>query len=176
MTSPKEWFVLYQAKSKPPAALDLQERSLFALLPYVTRENSACLIINDEMQLGMYYKCVTKGRRVQGNLAYAYLFHEGIIRLTEDMKLNEKELEDISESGARDEVMRVHEEWYKSYIPLQADGTVNSAELNNKLKSSLNEEKNFILRRHKTKEQQAESADAEYNDMEFQTWVVQSPK
>lgn len=41
MTFPRGWFVLYQAKYKPLAAFDLQERSLFTSLPYVTRENSA---------------------------------------------------------------------------------------------------------------------------------------
>ncbi len=151
MIIPNGWFVLQQPKYKTPSVFDLHERGLFTSMPSITRESGACLIINEDNQAGVYYKCVAQGHEVQGNIAYTYRVHEGIIRLAADMKLNEKELAVISEAGARDEILRVHGEWYKSYVPMLPDGNVDSAELNKKLKSSLNEGKKLFREELKRK-------------------------
>lgn len=151
MIIPNGWFVLQQPKYKTPSVFDLHERGLFTSMPSVTRESGACLIINEDKQAGVYYKCVAQGHVVQGNTAYSYQVQEGILRLTRDMKLNEKELKDIGESEIREEIMRVHGEWYKAYVPMQADGAVDIAELNRKLKSSLNEGKRLFREELKRK-------------------------
>jgi hypothetical protein len=151
MTIPKGWFVLYQPKYKTPSVFDLHERGLFTSMPYVSRKSGAYLLINEDIQVSAYYRCIAEGHQVQGHIAYSYIVHKGIIRLTEDMTLNEEELAGIGESDARDEIMRVCEEWYKSYIPLQADSTVDKAELDKKLKSSLNEGKKLFREELKRK-------------------------
>jgi len=148
---PNGWFVLQQPKYKTPSVFDLHERGLFTSMPSVTRESGACLIINEDNQVGVYYKCVAQGHKVQENISYAYRVDLGILRLTADMKLDEKALADIGESGAREEILRVHGEWYKSYIPLQADGSLDNAELERKLNSSLSEGKKLYREELKRK-------------------------
>ncbi|GEM_PF-4961447 len=66
---------------------------------------------------------------------------KGILRLTEDMKLNQEHLAGIGDPDTKEEIIRVYKEWYKSYVPLQADGKLDKAELDRKLRSSLNEGK-----------------------------------
>jgi len=144
MEIPKGWFLLHLPKYKTPSVFDLHERGLFMFLPYVSRKSAACLIINEDSHVSMYYRYITEGHTVQGNIAYAYMVHKGIVRLTADMKLNEEELAGIGESETKEEILRVYEEWQKAYIPLQADGTPDKAELGKKLKASLNEGKKLL--------------------------------
>lgn len=139
MEIPKGWFVLYQPKYKTPSVFDLHERGLFTSMPYVSRKSGACLIISEDLQVAIWYKCIAEGHQVRGNIAYSYVVHKGIIRLNEKMRLNEEELANVNQAAAKDEIMQVYEEWHKPYIPLQADGSIDNAELNRKLKSSLNE-------------------------------------
>lgn len=154
MVIPNGWFILQPPKYKTPSVFDLHERGLFPSMPSVTRECGACLIIDENMQTSVYFKYVAQGHTVLNNMSFSWLVREGILPLTTDMKLNGKELADIGDPGAIEEITRVHGEWYRSYIPLQGDGAVDNAELKKKLVFSLNEGKKQFRENLKRKNSQ----------------------
>ncbi|MBF0377501.1 MAG: hypothetical protein HQK72_08445 [Desulfamplus sp.] len=140
MTIPKGWFVLYKPKYKSPSIFDLHERGLFTSMPYVSQRSGAYILINEDLHVAIYYKCITEGHQVKNNIAYSYLSQKGLIRLSEDMQLNQKELPNIS-LNTQEEIKQVYEDWRKSYIPLQEDGKINMSETKTKLRSSLDDGK-----------------------------------
>jgi len=54
MIIPNGWFILQQPQYKTPSVFDLHERGSFTSMPSVTRENDACLIINEDNQVSVW--------------------------------------------------------------------------------------------------------------------------
>lgn len=151
MNIPEGWFILSQPKVKTPSVFDLHERGLFTSMPYVHRKSGACIIINDDLQVSIYYKYITEKHQNKNNIAYYYLAQKGLIRLTEDIKPNAKELSAITEADAKNEIMKVYEEWHKSYIPIKENGDIDKPELEKKLKLSLDDGKKLFREELKQK-------------------------
>ncbi|WP_156915904.1 hypothetical protein [Desulfatirhabdium butyrativorans] len=141
MFPPKGWFFLQPPKYRIPSVFDLHERGLFTTMPSVTRKSGACLVVKEDLQVSIWFKYITEGHTVRENVSYSYRVNEGILPLKADMTLDDQALADIVESDAREEVLRIHAEWYRSYIPMRADNIPDRPELEKKLASSLNEGK-----------------------------------
>lgn len=165
MKVPKGWFLLYPPKYRTPTVFDLHERGLFTSMPYVSQKSGACLIINEDLWVSVYYRYVVEGHQVKNNISYSYLAEKGLIRLNEDMQLNEKELTALNRPEAEEEIRRVHEEWFSSYTPSLSNGRIDRAELEKKLKASLKE--GIRLFREKVKRKNSSWIDPALNVM---TW------
>ncbi len=139
MKIPTGCYVLYQPKYKTPSVFDLHERGMFRTKPFVTSDRGARLLINKNLQISIQYLFLTEKQTVKDGVTYACICEHGIIPLNSDLKLNPEER--LSAQEFQDEITRVYEEWYKSYIPLQKDGTPDREELKKKLSASFSERK-----------------------------------
>ena len=136
MKTPKGWFVLYQPDYKSPSVFDLHERGLFKTRPPVVESCGARLIVNEDLRIAVQYMHLTESNTVDQETGetYSYINSSGLINLTEMLALNKEELaNNMIDGNLRDEIVRVYEEWYKSYIPLTKDGKIDRAELENRL-------------------------------------------
>ncbi len=147
MKIPSRWFVLYQPKYKTPSVFDLHERGLFKTRPPVSKDYGARLIVNEEFRVRMQYVHLTTGDTVDQETGkrYSYINSDSLIDLTENLSLDKEELAgSVSDENVRDEIVRVYDEWYKSYVPLNKEGNIDRAELEKKLISYIIERKKII--------------------------------
>lgn len=147
MKIPDGYFVLYQPKYRIPSVFDLHERSLFRTRPSITKDYGFRLIVNEEFQVKMQYLHLTKRDIVDENTGekYYYINEEAVVDLKKDLTVNLKNLKaDVGDKNIRDEIMKVHQEWYTSYVPLNQDGKIDRSELGKKLTASINEHRKLI--------------------------------
>jgi hypothetical protein len=141
------YFVLYQPKYRIPSVFDLHERSLFRTCPFITKDYGFRLIVNEEFQVKMQYMHLIKRNTVDENKGekYYYVNDEIVMDLKKGLTLNLKKLkENVPDKNIRDEIIKLHREWYASYVPSDQDGKVDRSELEKKLTASINKRRQII--------------------------------
>lgn len=147
MKIPDSYFVLYQPKYRIPSVFDLHERSLFRTRPSITKDYGFRLIVNEEFKVKMQYMHIVKRDTVDENTdeKYYYVNDEIAMDLKKDLTLNLKKLKkNIADKDISDEIIKAHQEWYTSYVPLNQDGKADRSELEKKLTASINERREII--------------------------------
>lgn len=136
MKTPRGWFVLYQPDYKTPNVFNLHERGLFKTRPSIAKDCAARLIVSEDLRLAVQYMQLTDEGTLDQDTGetYSYINKTGLIDLTETLSLNKEQVASREiEEDCRDEIVRVYEEWYRSYLPLSKNGKIDNTELKNRL-------------------------------------------
>jgi hypothetical protein len=150
MKTSDEWFVLYQPKYNTPSVFDLHERGWFKTRPAVTKDYGFRLMVNQDFQIKIQYLSLVdrEGIDEATGSRYGCVNQEVIINLTEDFKLDEKELAgSVSDPDVRDEIIKTHKEWYDANVQLNPDGTFDKTQLEKKLTAAINEGKDIVRKK-----------------------------
>ncbi len=118
--TPRGWYVLYQPEYKSPNVFNLNEKGLFRKKPFVRKEYGARILVSESLSTSVQYmKLVEKEVVDEKGQAYSCVNMNGLVRIDEDLRLDEKEVSKLDDD-LKEEVRKVYEEWYKS-LPKKKD-------------------------------------------------------
>lgn len=146
------WFLLSQPKYRVPCVFDLHVRGLFREKPAVTSGCGARILINNNLHIAVEYRFLKHGQTVCNQVFYTYATKQGILTLDEQLSLNLIAVnEEVTDSGAIQEIKQVYEQWCQDYIPTDSRGGHDIPALQRKLQTSLDETKKKLREELKRK-------------------------
>lgn len=146
------WVLISQPKYRVPCVFDLHQRGLFKERPFVTNRCGARLLVDGELRVGVEYRYLKEEMNTVDNTAYSFAAKQGIIVLETDMSLDLVALSDtVPDADAREEIIRVYDDWAKSYLPIKSESGLDRQELERKLTASLQDGKRLFREELKKK-------------------------
>jgi len=134
------WFVLSQPKYRVPCVFDLHARGTFSEKPAVTKEWGGRMLVDADLRIALEYRYLLEDRGVQQGRIISHVTRQGLVLLDEDCGLDLTKLhQEVVRSEAIEEISRVYSAWCKDFLPMSADGKLDRAALDNKLRAALSE-------------------------------------
>ncbi len=147
MIAPKGFYVIYQPKYRVPSVLDLNERGLFNVRPFVIDSWAYRLIADEALRVKLQYLCLVEKNTTDPETGRRYNFavENRLIDLDETLALTAADLTAaVPEETIREKILTGLEEFKSAYIPLGEDKKINKEALRKKLSASIAERREMV--------------------------------
>lgn len=147
MRVPKGFYIIFQPKHRTPSVLDLNERGLFKVRPFVTGSWTYRVIADKMLQVKLQYICLLEKETTdpETNQRYSYTVDDRLIDLDGNLAVKPEDLAAaVPERSISEKILADLEDFKSAYIPLDEHKKIDAQGLKNKLKASIADRKKIL--------------------------------